>query len=245
MHRTGDFEKQWRERFETFAESHDHDAGIAGWSSSGLAARFRHFVRLWQPRATGAVWLDAGCGAGTYSRYMADQGAQVMGMDYSFPTLEKAKKRSQTVTKWTAGDVTRLPLKSGYFDGVICFGVTQALSDSRQISSELARIVKPGGIIWIDALNAYCVPHMLERAWLRLTGRPAQMRFEFPRRLCDALRKAGGLNIQLHWLPILPQRWQRFQWIVETHTVIWLLHHVPLLGALLSHAFVISACKST
>ena len=70
------------------------------------------------------------------------------------------------------------------------------------------------------------------------------MRFEFPRRLIDALHKAGGLNLQLHWLPILPQRWQRYQWIVETRSVIWLLRHVPFLGALLSHAFVISASKS-
>ena len=35
------FESKWRERFEEFAELRDDDAGIAGWSPSGLETRFR------------------------------------------------------------------------------------------------------------------------------------------------------------------------------------------------------------
>ena len=57
-----DFEDAWRRRFEEFATLRDDDAGIAGWSVSGLDVRFRHFVRAWQGSHLGKTWLDAGCG---------------------------------------------------------------------------------------------------------------------------------------------------------------------------------------
>jgi ubiquinone/menaquinone biosynthesis C-methylase UbiE len=115
-----DFEAAWRRRFEEFAREHDSDAGIAGWSEAGLQARLRGFLRSWRPDAPGAVWLDAGCGAGTYARAMASAGQQVVGLDYSLPSLLKARRRSQDGSiLWLAADVTRLPLASSSLDGAI------------------------------------------------------------------------------------------------------------------------------
>ena len=241
---TKDFQKQWRERFETFADSHDNDAGIAGWSPTGLDARFRHFVKRWKIGTNGSVWLDAGCGAGTYSRFMAEHGAKVIGIDYSVPSLIKAKQRSPDIMGWSAGDVTSLPLKDGYFDGVVCFGVTQALTDSAGAAAELLRIVRPNGTIWVDALNAHCLPHIVERLRMKLKNKPLNMRYEYPSALCATIEKAGGKNVQLHWLPILPQRWQTMQWLVETPIMNWMFQHVPFFGTLFSHAFVVSANRS-
>ena len=64
------FETAWRSRFEEFASIRDDDAGIAGWSPAGLDARMRRFTGLWRPSREGLRWLDAGCGAGTYTRYL-------------------------------------------------------------------------------------------------------------------------------------------------------------------------------
>src|SRR6185312_7623388 len=64
------FEHSWRKRFGEFAELSDDDAGIAGWSESGLDARFRRFRRLWGERTISGCWIDAGCGAATYSCYI-------------------------------------------------------------------------------------------------------------------------------------------------------------------------------
>jgi ubiquinone/menaquinone biosynthesis C-methylase UbiE len=118
------FEAGWRRRFEDYGHSQEDDAGIAGWSDSGLQARVRNFLRFWQPPGSGGTWLDAGCGAGTYSRAMARAGQRVVGLDYSVPSLLKARARSGPATlSWTAGDATQLPFRSASFDGAICFGV--------------------------------------------------------------------------------------------------------------------------
>ena len=42
------FEQEWRSRFIEFADLRDDDAGIAGWSTTGLDARFRFFRSLWR-----------------------------------------------------------------------------------------------------------------------------------------------------------------------------------------------------
>lgn len=42
----------------------------------------------------GALWLDIGCGAGTYTRMLASEGLRVIGIDYSLPSLVKACKRT-------------------------------------------------------------------------------------------------------------------------------------------------------
>ena len=124
------FEHQWRERFEEFALYRDDDAGIAGWTKSGLDTRLRRFIGLWQPGPTGQRWLDAGCGAGTYSRILTDHGSTVVGIDYSMPTVSKAVARAIEGASFVIADVRTMPFPPRVFDGVICFGVTQALDAS-------------------------------------------------------------------------------------------------------------------
>jgi ubiquinone/menaquinone biosynthesis C-methylase UbiE len=137
--RTSDpFESRWRERFSWYAEQFDDDASIAGWSATGLATRLRQFVRAFGDRGRGERWLDAGCGAGTYSRYLAERGAQVLGLDYSAVTARKARERALPGTSFCVGDATRLPVKPASFDGAICLGVTQALAASEPLVSALA-----------------------------------------------------------------------------------------------------------
>jgi len=74
----------------------DDDAGIAGWTTSGLATRFRAFQRAWQRPPRPGMWLDIGCGAGTYTRFLVDEGLDVVGVDYSLPSLQKARERSDS-----------------------------------------------------------------------------------------------------------------------------------------------------
>ena len=193
-----DFEATWRRRFEEFARECDSDAGIAGWSEAGLQARLRGFLRSWQPDAPGAVWLDAGCGAGTYARAMASAGQQVVGLDYSLPSLLKAKRRSPNGSiLWLAANVTRLPLAPGSCDGAICLGVLQALSDPERAIYEFARVVRPGGQVRVDTLNAHCLPNALKRLIGKVRGREDRLRFDSPRRLKQLFRRSGFEGIRV------------------------------------------------
>lgn len=236
----GSFEQQWRSRFTNFAASHEDDAGIAGWSPTGLEARVRRFADVWPGDRSGAVWLDAGCGAGTYVRLLRDRGVAPVGLDYSPVSVTKARERSTGVPGWMVGDATALPVKLGILDGVLCFGVTQALSSSETVVRQLTSAVKPGGQVWIDGLNSWCLPHAAERAVRRMRRRPAHVRYESPYRLRKMMVDAGLRHVRIHWLPILPRRLQRLQWLLETSSARLALKYLPGAGAFLSHSMIVS-----
>ena len=235
-----EFERRWSARFREFAHVHDDDAGIAGWSPTGLAARLRHFEHHFDAARAQGLWLDAGCGAGTYSRHLRQLGADVIGLDYSYEALRKAHLRDDIGVMYLAGDVTRLPLRGECFDGVLCFGVTQALSDSEAAVRALTAVTRPGGEVWIDGLNVWCIPHIVEVISRRLRGKRAHLRYERPAQVLRAMR-AAGWRPRLYWLPILPARLARFQWLLESRWARRLLHVIAPLGALLSLSFVVRA----
>jgi SAM-dependent methyltransferase len=233
------FEQAWRERFEEFAELSENDAGIAGWSESGLAARFRRFRELWGERRADACWLDAGCGAATYARYLEAHGAFVVGVDYSFPSVVKARKRASRNVAFVIADVRRLPLRTSGFAGVLCFGVTQALSNSSDAVFELRGCLAPGGELWIDGLNQYCLPNACHDWWRRLRGKPAHLRYEGPWALKRQLLKAGLVDVHLHWMPVAPRSLRGLQRWLESRPARLALKWLPPVSVLVSHAFII------
>lgn len=241
--RRSEFEKRWRKRFAEFAALRDDDAGIAGWSSSGLETRFRFFTSLWRGAEANSSYVDVGCGAGTYSRWLADAGLRVIGVDYSQPTLAKAKQRAPERIAFCAADASRLPFSDATMDGALCFGVLQAVWNSGPFVTELARVVKPGGEIWIDALNARGLRAAWDLTERRLRGRPMHLRYESPRLLMAALRRAGFGNLSRHWLIIVPSRFQQLQNMCESKLVQSALRVVPFVGAAISHSFVIRGVR--
>lgn len=239
-----DFEQRWRRRFEEFAGARDDDAGIAGWTPSGLETRLRNFLQHWSGAARGSLWLDIGCGAGTYTRMLAGQGARVIGIDYSLPSLAKAKARSAGLDiQWFAADVNRLPMKPGEVDGVLCFGVLQAISATEPALSAIAATLRPGGWLWVDILNAECIANILEQRRLSRAGKPTHLRYETRRAVREALARAGFDDVRLYWLPILPSRMSRWQWLVETVPARWMWRLLPWLTTRVSHSVLVSARK--
>lgn len=239
MARNDSFERQWRARFSDFAKQRDDDAGIAGWSETGLEARLRAFRRAWAVVPRSGVWLDAGCGAGSYLRLLADADLQTVGVDYSYVTVLKARDRVGGISRLLTGDATALPFQPASFDGVLLFGVTQALSDSRPVIRELATATKSGGQVWLDGLNSWCIPHVFERIKRRLLRRPVHVRYESPFRLRRYVRDYGLCNVRLIWLPILPGRLQRFQSLLESRFGRWIFERIPGVGALFSHSMIV------
>jgi SAM-dependent methyltransferase len=239
-----EFEDQWRERFEEFATIRDDDAGIAGWSSTGLEARVRRFRALCTaPRVAGGLWLDAGCGAGTYTRILLDARQVVVGVDYSSVTLRKAATRNLQGALFVAADVRLLPFRPGIFDGALCLGVTQALAESDGAIRSLAGALKPGGDVWLDALNGWCVIHVWGRLRRRMRGKPRHLRYESPWRMKRLLRKGGFDNVRLHWMPIAPGGSPGLRRVAESAATTWLLRWIPLAGPLLSHAFILQGTR--
>ncbi|WP_018876665.1 MULTISPECIES: class I SAM-dependent methyltransferase [unclassified Thioalkalivibrio] len=234
------FERRWRQRFLERGASLEDDAGIAGWTPTGLNSRVRQFERLWRDAAHApGRWLDIGCGAGTYTRMLHAQGHAVWGLDYSTPSLAKARDRSNPTIPWLAADIQQLPLPDAAFDGVLCFGVMQALSEPAPALAEIRRVLRPGGEAWVDALNLRCLPTAL-REWRRhRRGQPPHLRYDDPAALRATAEAAGLVALELDWLPLAPGRLARLQPLLENRGTRGVLQSVPVAGAWLSHSFIL------
>jgi ubiquinone/menaquinone biosynthesis C-methylase UbiE len=235
------FERRWRATFERRGALLDDDAGIAGWTTSGLATRFRAFRRTWQRPPRRGTWLDIGCGAGTYTRFLAEEGLEVVGVDYSLPSLLKARERSDSRPLWVGGDVTRIPMRDGAVTGILCFGVLQALSDARPALASMARVLEPQGLLWVDALNARCLPSRIDIHRRMKSGRPLHLRYDDARSLREALRESGFDVLDVQWLPIFPARLAMLQPLVEQRIVQTLLPRLGSLAEAASHSILVVA----
>jgi SAM-dependent methyltransferase len=235
-----DFESQWRKRFEDYGRLFSSEAQIAGWTANGLATRLQVYESL-----AGHVqghWLDVGCGAGSYVRSLLQRGASaVTGVDYSVPSLYKARELvPASQATWLAADARHLPFPQAAFAGVLCFGVTQALSEASTLVEELVRVTAPGGQVWVDGLNHQCFWHRAQAIRARLRGYGSRVRFENPDRICEVLRGAGCSVAHTHWVPIFPERFRALQDIAHRPLALGL----PGVGRVLSHAFMIRSRKA-
>ena len=92
--------------------------------------------------------LDACCGTGDLAIAAEREGGIVTGLDFSPGMLERARRKSDTVT-WVEGDVLALPFEDGAFDSAtVGFGVRN-VEDLDAGLRELRRVLRPGGRLGI------------------------------------------------------------------------------------------------
>jgi hypothetical protein len=65
------------------------------------------------------------------------------------------------------------------------------------------------------------------------------MRYDSPWQLAALLRMAGAVDVEMHWLPLVPGRWRLAGQWMGTPTVHKALGRLPGLAALTSHAVVL------
>ncbi|MDX5562663.1 class I SAM-dependent methyltransferase [Streptomyces sp. ID05-04B] len=95
--------------------------------------------------------LDAGCGTGralTPLRAAVGPSGVVVGVDLTPAMLEAAVRAGRDRDGWLVlADVTALPLRSGSLDAVFGAGLVAHLPRPAENLRELARVVRPGGIL--------------------------------------------------------------------------------------------------
>ena len=257
-----DFESQWKKRFEQFAHANT-EAAIAGWSESGLEARV-HFFKNYcdiapkknfsakqsqsqekvsdQPNTDKQYWLDIGCGAGTYCKILNQQDIDVIGLDYSLPSLKKAKESLNTIP-WVAADVYQLPIKPQSAAGVLCFGVLQALENDKALCQQLSKVLQPGSELWLDGLNRWCLWHLWDTVKRKLLGKAKHLHFSNPWRIKRLLKLQGFESVTLYWAPILPKPLTKLQRLVLHPSLQKLYQSMPWSVFLVTHAFYVHAKK--
>ncbi len=159
------------------------------WSSHFDATYLREYEPLFTPERdrsevarliellglpTGARLLDVPCGQGRHAHLLAEAGYDVDGIDYSPQLLAVARQRgSGRRLRYTRGDMRRLPARwTRRFDAVLnlftSFGFFLAPDDDVRVIAEIARVLKPGGLlIWHGGSRDGVMARFLARDWWR------------------------------------------------------------------------------
>jgi ubiquinone/menaquinone biosynthesis C-methylase UbiE len=99
--------------------------------------------------------LDVGCGANpSYAREIAAMGKQVYGLDFTFNFLRLALPKSGDI-RLAQADATRMPYRDSAFDAAICSETTEHIPDDRGVVQEIARVLKPGGLLFFTVPNLW------------------------------------------------------------------------------------------
>ena len=104
----------------------------------------------------GKQTLDVGCGGGLLAEEFARLGCCVTGVDPSEPSLVVARDHAQQeglTIDYRTGFGECLPFADASFDIVYCCDVLEHVKDLEMVISEIARVLKEGGIFFYDTIN--------------------------------------------------------------------------------------------
>ena len=158
----------------------------------------------------GANILEVGCGRGAGANLIFKnfKPSQLHILDLDFKMIQKAKTHLSVALKdavnMYVGDAVDLPFKTGSLDAVFGFGFLHHVPDWRQGLSEIARVLKPAGVYYIEELYPSLYQNVITK---RILLHPEHDRFisgdfrtaldEAHLRLADAfeLKKMGILGV--------------------------------------------------
>lgn len=176
-------------------------------SGGSLAPRVEQFaarVSDFCPRA-GSI-LDLGCGTGEIAAAIARRGYGVTACDIAEDMLQVARRRwARMPVGWLSlrQDWTALPFEDSSFDGIVASSVFEYLADLDGVVRELARVLRPGGIL------VFSVPNPCNR--IRKVERLFRSRF-----ILRAVRpwagRIRGAKPYLAYLQLSRNRFGALQW---------------------------------
>ena len=122
------------------------------------------------PLIKGGKLLDVGCGEGTISLELQKRGFEVYGLDFSSVAVRKAKETGINAIECNV-DKDGLPFEDNYFDIVWAGDVIEHVFDPIFLLSEIGRLVKSKGKIFISVPNEV---NLMRRISLFVTGKSHQ-----------------------------------------------------------------------
>lgn len=108
--------------------------------------------------SAGERLLDLGCGGGRHGFEAARRGAKVVALDLDLAELKevhqlfdamssKAELPEGSSGTAVGGNALQLPFPDNCFDRIIASEVMEHISDDQAAATELARVLKPGGVM--------------------------------------------------------------------------------------------------
>jgi SAM-dependent methyltransferase len=154
------------------AENREHDRWASGSAYEDYVGRWskqvaREFVG-WLGVTSGKRWLDVGCGTGALTRTVLDQASPgtVIGVEPSTDFVAYA--RHEVVdprAEFVGGDGIAIPLADGACDYAVSGLVLNFVPDPSQMVTEMARVVRPGGMAAVYVWDYAGEMQMMRHFW--------------------------------------------------------------------------------
>jgi SAM-dependent methyltransferase/uncharacterized membrane protein YbhN (UPF0104 family) len=134
-----------------------YDAQIPEGRRLALLARKTTLMRdVLASKGARLAGLDVGCGQGHYVKRMRELGFDVLGMDDSAQQVESAARLFVEPDLVRRGSMLAIPFEDARFDFVYTINVLHHLDSvesQRRAFLELARVLKPGGTLFVHEIN--------------------------------------------------------------------------------------------
>jgi ubiquinone/menaquinone biosynthesis C-methylase UbiE len=150
VRRTADARSEVAEAYDRWSRRYDDDHN----ATRDLDARV---VRQSPLHLSGARVLELGCGTGKNSAWLATHARELVALDFSPGMLDVAQRRVRAAhVRFVEHDITRpWPVDSGSWDVVVGNLVLEHVRDLAPIYAEAARVLRPGGQLFLCELHPY------------------------------------------------------------------------------------------
>ena len=149
--------------------------------------------------------MEIGFGSGAMLRAAARQGWNAEGVEISQTATEHAREEGFKVF---CGDLAEAGYSSGYFDVVIASELLEHLEDPLRVVTEIARILRPGGLLWATTPNVKGLSsRMLGLNWTTVS--PDHLHLFSQKGITRLLHSAGFRRVRLDTQGVNPiELWQ-------------------------------------
>lgn len=139
--------------------------------------------------------LDFACAAGYFLEHAQVRGWDAHGVDLGPWAAKAAELRG--VRNLQIGHLHDLAFPAHHFDVIYAAQVLEHLQNPLQTLYELRRILRPGGILYVDVPNYQTLPTLVEKNDFYLNSPPQHINFFTPRTLRALLERAGFPVVQM------------------------------------------------
>jgi ubiquinone/menaquinone biosynthesis C-methylase UbiE len=139
------------------------------------------------------------------------RGFEVTGVDGSGEMLEHARANNPEAELHEA-DVQELPIPDQSFDYILCIEVLRYLSEPQRCVAEMARVLRPGGVVLATAtprfnLNGYALVNRVALALPQRRLTRLQQYFVTSRGIEETFERAGFTHAEAHGVYLGPVNW--------------------------------------
>lgn len=137
----------WDREAASFDDEPDH-----GLAEAGIRAAWRDLLLGELPPAPARI-ADLGCGTGTLTRLLVDEGYAVDGVDFSPEMIRRARSKVPEAA-FVVGDAADPALEPAAYDALVCRHVLWAMPDP------VAAVAR-----WVDLLKSSGIAVLVEGRW--------------------------------------------------------------------------------